>query len=108
MTPLSNGVRLRTCPANVPATSPPVKPVMLGNVVNHFVKVTSTIGSAAEGLTSVSFFGAVVSEHAVMPTAAMVAAIKTLRRIIGVPPELREEDAAEGYTSVSQRIPGIP
>ena len=53
-------------------------------VVNHFMKVTST-GAAAEELTVVTwFFGAVVSEQAVMTTEAMMAvAMRSLRRIIG-------------------------
>jgi hypothetical protein len=38
-----------------------------------------------------SFFGAVMSEHAVMTTEAMIAvAMRSLRRIIGLSPELRK------------------
>src|SRR5580765_3703955 len=41
--PLSNGSKLRTAPANVPGTSPPVTPAIAGKLVIHFVKVTSTL-----------------------------------------------------------------
>jgi hypothetical protein len=53
---------------------------MLGNVVNHFVKVISTRAAAEELTLLASFLGPVVSEQAVMTTDAMMApAMRSLR-----------------------------
>src|SRR4051812_12842435 len=87
MTPLSNTMRFVIVPAKVPAPRL-VLPVIVGATVNHLMKLNSVTGPALDVTAVASFFGAVVSEQAVMtPEAMMALATRSLRWIMGVAPE---------------------